>query len=119
MLLIKFWVGYIMEHDISDISDEMISNLSAVFKAMSDEHRLKILQILWESPKYVYEIESYFDCERSNVTKHLRIMLKLGILNIKKEGNKSKYSVRMTCIPRVIGCLIPYFTDKNYPYNNQ
>lgn len=105
-----------MEVDIGSIDDETVSNLSQVFKAMSDKNRLKILQILWESPKYVYEIEKYFNFERSNVTKHLRYMQKIGILTAEKEGNKTKYIVRMTCIPMVIGCLIPYLKDPKYPY---
>jgi len=104
-----------MELELVDISEEQIEVLSKVFKGISDPTRLKILKILWDSPKYSYEIESMFDCERSNISKHLRVMLKLGILNVKREGNKSLYSVRMSCIPRVIGCLIPYINDPKYP----
>lgn len=108
-----------MEKDLNEISSEQITLLSKVFKGISDPTRLKILKILWNSPKYAYEIESYFDYERSNIAKHLRIMLKLGILNVVKEGNKSKYSIRMTCIQRVISCLIPYLEDPNYPYHEE
>ncbi|MGC8925246.1 MAG: ArsR/SmtB family transcription factor [Calditerrivibrio sp.] len=106
-----------MELELIEISEEQIEVLCKVFKGISDPTRLKILKLLWNSPKYAYEIESQFDFERSNVAKHLSIMLKLGILKVEKEGNKSRYSVRMTCIPRVIGCLIPYIEDSNYPYN--
>jgi len=107
-----------MEIDLNTIKEEQIEELSKVFKGISHPVRLKILKILWDSPKYAYEIESYFDIERSNIAKQLSILLKLGIIRVKKDGAKSLYSVRMTCIPRVIGCLIPYIEDPEYPENS-
>lgn len=103
-----------MEIHLQDITEEQILELSQIFKGISNPTRLKILRLLWDSPMYAFEIESNFDFERSNIAKHLNIMQKLGILNLEREGNKSKYSVSMTCIPKVIGCLLPYLEGKNH-----
>lgn len=64
-----------------------------IFKALAHPTRLRILLLLREGELCVCEIVPALEMEQSNVSRHLAILKKEGILRSRKEGLKVIYSV--------------------------
>ena len=50
------------------------------------------------------EIAAHADSERSNVSRHLAVMLKAGALRCRKEGLTVHYSLRSPCVLDFLNC---------------
>lgn len=66
---------------------------AAVFKAMGDETRLEILELLRNGKMCVCEIVPQIDASQSNISQHLRILKDTGIIELEKRGRSNYYSV--------------------------
>ncbi|HVK59746.1 MAG TPA: metalloregulator ArsR/SmtB family transcription factor [Candidatus Kapabacteria bacterium] len=60
----------------------------AALKALGEETRLRILQLLFKSPRSVNEISERLKVSQYNVSKHLRIMREAGLLKSEKHGKQ-------------------------------
>jgi ArsR family transcriptional regulator len=67
-----------------------------ILKAVAQETRLSILELLRDGERCVCEIFPAIRQEQSNVSRHLNMMLKAGILARRKEGLKIFYAVKHT-----------------------
>jgi ArsR family transcriptional regulator len=65
-----------------------------ILKAIAQETRLSILELLRDGERCVCEIFPVINQEQSNVSRHLNVMQKAGILMRRKEGLKIFYSVK-------------------------
>lgn len=63
------------------------------FKALGHPTRLQIVELLREGEKCVCEIIPALQMEQSNISRHLAILKKEGILSSRKEGLKRIYWV--------------------------
>ena len=66
---------------------------AAVFKAMGDETRVEILELLRNGKMCVCEIVPQIDASQSNISQHLRILKDTGIIELEKRGRSNYYSV--------------------------
>ena len=73
-----------------------------LLKAISQETRIRILELLRDGERCVCEIFPAIEQEQSNVSRHLNLMQKAGILSRRKEGLKIFYAVRY---PEVLAIL--------------
>ena len=65
-----------------------------VFKAMSDENRLKILELLHEREYNASELLAEMDFGQSTLSHHMRILLSAGIVQARKNGKWTYYSLQ-------------------------
>ena len=65
-----------------------------IFKAMSDENRLKILELLHEREYNASELLAQMDFGLSTLSHHMRILLSAGIVQARKNGKWTYYSLR-------------------------
>lgn len=65
-----------------------------IFKAMSDENRLKILELLHEREYNASELLAQMDFGQSTLSHHMRILLSAGIVQARKNGKWTYYSLR-------------------------
>ena len=68
--------------------------LANLFKAMGDTTRLKILLALSQGEMCVCDITAAVGARRSNVSRHLAVMLRSGVVHSHKDGLKVIYSVK-------------------------
>ena len=69
-----------------------------IFKAMSDENRLKILELLHERDYNASELLAEMDFGQSTLSHHMRILLNAGVVQARKSGKWTYYSLRKnTC----------------------
>lgn len=64
-----------------------------IFKALSEESRLRILGILMEREMCVCEIEACLNMTQSNASRHLTVLKKSGILEVYKEAQWAYYRI--------------------------
>ena len=62
-----------------------------VFKAMSDENRLKILELLHEREYNASELLAEMDFGQSTLSHHMRILLSAGVVQARKNGKWTYY----------------------------
>ncbi len=62
-----------------------------VFKALSDETRLRILALVWDDELCVCEIEGCVQLTQSNASRHLAVLKRAGILLSTKRAQWAYY----------------------------
>ncbi len=65
--------------------------LAYLFKALSDENRIKILEFLRKGERCVCEIVPYIGTSQSNVSQHLRVLREAGLIDYRRDGKKILY----------------------------
>jgi DNA-binding transcriptional ArsR family regulator len=62
-------------------------------KAIGEETRVRIVELLLDRPLGVDEIAETLDVSQYNVSKHLRILREAGLLNVEKHGRRRLYAL--------------------------
>jgi ArsR family transcriptional regulator len=68
-------------------------DLIKTYKALSDESRLRVLNLLFERECCVCEVEQVLDISQSKASRILGTLYDVGFLNLRKEGLWSLYSI--------------------------
>ena len=64
-----------------------------LFEALSDNVRRDIIKLLKEQEQCASEIHSNFYASRTAISYHLGLLLKAGIVKVRKEGRNLYYSL--------------------------
>jgi DNA-binding transcriptional ArsR family regulator len=64
-----------------------------IFHALSDIHRLEILEYLRDGEKCVCEIVPHLSLIQPVVSRHLKILKDVGAIRCRKDGTKRMYSI--------------------------
>ena len=75
------------------LSVEALDMIAERFKVLSEPIRLQILHTLQEGEKSVNELTETVHTSQPNVSKHLKILLKNGLLDRSQRGNTVFYSI--------------------------
>ncbi len=76
-----------------------------IAKAIAHPLRIAIIDFLKDGEQCVCDIAEQVGSERSNVSRHLSVMVNAGVLEYRKEGLKVIYSLRCTCIVDFFSCV--------------
>ncbi len=76
-----------------------------IAKAIAHPLRVAVIDYLRKSEECVCDIAEHVGSERSNVSRHLSVMVKAGILSCRKEGLKVFYKLRTPCITEFLDCV--------------
>ncbi|MCX6006571.1 MAG: metalloregulator ArsR/SmtB family transcription factor [Chloroflexi bacterium] len=76
-----------------------------VAKAIAHPLRMAILDYLKAGPQCVCDIAEAVNSERSNVSRHLSIMVSAGVLESHKQGLQVIYKIRTPCVLKCVACL--------------
>ncbi len=66
----------------------------AVFRAISDPTRRRILDALAESEQAVGELVALFDVSQPAVSQHLRVLADAGLVQARRDGRRRLYRLR-------------------------
>lgn len=81
------------QYERKDLSEEAFEMLGEQFKAFSEPMRLKLVYSLMEGEKTVSELVAETGGLQANVSKHLRMLLEAGVVERRKQGLHSYYSI--------------------------
>jgi len=76
-----------------------------VIAAAGNPIRLAIIDFLKEGEQCVCNIAEHVEAQRSNVSRHLGVLLKAGVVDQRKDGLKMIYSLRTPCILNFMKCV--------------
>lgn len=83
-----------------------------VFKALGHPIRLAIAEALAPGPMCVRELADLIAAGRSNVSRHLAMMVAAGLLDSEKRGLMVFYSLRTPCVLNVLTCVDNVLREK-------
>ena len=76
-----------------------------IIKAIAQPYRIAIVDFLKDGEQCVCDIAEHIGAERSNVSRHLSVMVSAGILEYRKEGLNVIYSLKTPCILGFFDCI--------------
>ena len=76
-----------------------------VAKAIAHPLRIAILDFLKDGQQCVCDIAEHVKSERSNVSRHLSVMVNASVLEYHKEGLKVIYKLKTPCILDFFSCV--------------
>lgn len=76
-----------------------------VAKAIAHPLRIAIIHFLKDGEQCVCDIAEHTGSERSNVSRHLSVMVKASVLEYRKEGLKVIYKLKCVCILDFFSCV--------------
>jgi ArsR family transcriptional regulator, arsenate/arsenite/antimonite-responsive transcriptional repressor len=81
----------------------------AFCRALADETRQGILQMLLEGEKKVGELVEAFDTSQPTISHHLNILKSLGLVSSRREGKHVYYSIHRENVIECCGMLVARF----------
>ena len=76
-----------------------------IAKAVAHPLRIAIVNFLKDGEQCVCDIAEHVGAERSNVSRHLSVMVNAGVLEYRKEGLKVIYRLKCVCILDFFSCI--------------
>jgi len=76
-----------------------------IAKAIAHPLRMAVLDYLQAGEQCVCDIAEHVGSERSNVSRHLAVMVQAGVLSCRKEGLKVFYTLRTPCVVDFMTCM--------------
>jgi len=76
-----------------------------VIKAIAHPLRIAIVYFLKDGEQCVCDIAEHIGAERSNVSRHLAMMVNAGILSFHKDGLKVIYTLKAACMLDLFQCV--------------
>lgn len=81
-------------------------------KALSDETRQKILDMLQQREMCVSDIVESFNVSQPTVSHHLNILKNVGLVESRKEGKLVFYSINQENVDECCGMIVTKFSCK-------
>ncbi len=75
-----------------------------IAKAIAHPLRMAIVDLLKDGEQCVCDIAKHLGSERSNVSRHLSLMVNASVLAYRKEGLKVIYRLKTPCILDFLSC---------------
>jgi len=63
------------------------------FRVLSEPTRIRLLDVLRDGPATVGELQLAIGSSQQNVSKHLGVLLRNGLVRRRRDGNHSRYSI--------------------------
>lgn len=85
------------------------------FAAIAHPVRRKILDLLAEEERSVVEIAKPFSMSRPAVSQHLKVLLEVGLVTVKKAGREQRYRLRTEPLEEVhdwVGHYTRFWVEK-------
>ncbi|GAK08283.1 autorepressor SdpR family transcription factor [Geomicrobium sp. JCM 19038] len=79
-----------------------------VYKALSDENRRRILDILHEKDHTAGEIADQFTMSKAGISQHLNILKQAELVYAKKQGQYVLYSLNTSVFQEVVRWLMKF-----------
>ncbi|MDR5659511.1 metalloregulator ArsR/SmtB family transcription factor [Serpentinicella sp. ANB-PHB4] len=64
-----------------------------IFKALADENRLKILQIISGAEHCACDIQDQLNLTQPTISHHMKVLQQVGVVNVRKSGRWMHYSI--------------------------
>lgn len=90
---------------LNDRKRVLFERQAEIVKAVGHPVRIAVVDFLRDGEQCVCDIAEYVGSERSNVSRHLSVMVQAGVLESRKEGLKVMYKLKTPCILKFFECV--------------
>ena len=90
---------------LSENKQLLFEKQGEIVKAIAHPLRIAIVDFLKDGEQCVCDIAEQIGSERSNVSRHLSVMVNAGVLGYRKEGLKVIYKLKTPCILDFFSCI--------------
>lgn len=73
--------------------DEDVDATRTVFKALANEHRIRVLEVLRDGELCACELQVVLDAPQSTVASHLRTLKDAGLVKTRRQGKWTYYRI--------------------------
>ena len=85
------------------------NNMALVFKALSDENRIRILRLLHGGERCACKLLEELNISQPTLSHHMKILCDAGIVTGRKEGKWTHYSICRDGVRRIRGLMEEVF----------
>jgi ArsR family transcriptional regulator len=82
--------------------DEQVDAQLSVFKALANEHRIRILEALRDGELCACELQVVLDAPQSTVASHLRELKDAGLVKTRRQGKWTYYRIGDTAVLQLL-----------------
>lgn len=93
--------------------------MNALFKALNDQTRRDILQLLQQRDMTAGEIADAFDFSRPTISHHLDLLRQAGLVESVKQGQYVYYSLNTTVMDEIAAWFIQFTGKKKSKTKNK
>jgi len=97
----------------------MLEQVAGCFQALSDPTRLRILRSLKEGDKTVHQLVDLFTWTQPNISRHLSILSRAGMVNRTKRGSFVYYSVANSLVLRLCDTICAHLDETIKSYSGR
>ena len=90
-------------------------DIVCIFKALSDENRIRILKMLHSGEKCACKLLEEMHITQPTLSHHMKILCDAGIVTSRKEGKWIHYSICCEGICRVRGLMKEVLSTEHFP----
>ena len=80
--------------------------MNKIFKALNDETRRKIIELLKQKDMTAGEIAEQFNMTKPSISHHLDLLKQAELVTSEKNGQFVTYSINMTVVDDLMGWII-------------
>lgn len=80
--------------------------MNALFKALNDETRRQIIDLLKEGNRNAGEIAEEFNISKPSISHHLDLLKRAGLINSEKKGQFIEYSLNTTILEDLLNWIM-------------
>lgn len=86
--------------------------MDAVFRALGDETRRRILALVWDEERSAGEVAECFSMSRPGVSQHLKVLLDAGAVTVEARGTHRFYRANPHALRQVQAALAEFWDDR-------
>ena len=86
--------------------------MNILFKALNDQTRREILELLRSGDKTAGEIADSFNISKPSISHHLDLLRQAGLVESVKEGQFIYYSINVTMVDEIVKWFMQFKTKK-------
>lgn len=102
-----------VETEVVDAKTKKLYRMQAeIITAVAHPIRVAIVDFLRDGEQCVCDVAEHVGAKRSNVSRHLAVMLKAGIVEYRKDGLRMMYSLKAPCVLNFLGCVTQLLRER-------
>ena len=94
-------------------------NIVCIFKALSDENRIRILKMLRSGEKCACKLLEELNISQPTLSHHMKILCDAGIVKGRKEGKWTHYSMCCESVHKVRALMKDLLSAENIPTDRE
>ena len=91
--------------------------ITSTFKALNDDTRRSILEILKDGQKSAGDIAEVFDISKPSISHHLDILKQADLIKAEKKGQYIYYSLKTNSLEEVFSWFVQFKPEKSVYLN--